>query len=243
MVKHSPQASKNKQFFSQQLSKLLSEHNKKQIDLHNDLNIPKSTITGYIKGTSLPTAGNLQKIADYFGVLKSDIDLRFKDESLQIISIYNQLDQQRQKIVYDFAKDQLKDQSEGKKIINLNSKFQDIKVYGAVSAGTGEFLGERTPELVTVNFIPPKHDFALRVNGDSMKPLFEDGQIIFVNKVKDDSLIRSNQIVIAELNGDAYVKKIVFERVGCRLVSLNKKYKDIVVKENDDFSVRGLVIL
>lgn len=76
-----------------------------------------------------------------------------------------------------------------------------------------------------------------------MKPLFEDGQIIFVNKIEDNSLIRSNQIVIAELNGDTYVKKIVFEQVGCRLVSLNKKYHDIEVKKNDEFYIRGLVVL
>lgn len=243
MVKHSPQASKNKQFFSQQLNKLLKEHNKKQIDLHNELGIPKSTITGYIKGTSLPTAGNIQKLADYFGVLKSDIDLRFKDDSLQIVSIFNQLDDERQRVVSDFAKKQLKEQNDGKKILNFDPSFRDIKVYGAVSAGTGEFLGDRIPETITVDYIPPKHDFALRVNGDSMKPLFENGQIIFVDRVTDTSLIRSNQIVIVELNGDVYVKKIVFEQVGCRLVSLNKKYHDIEVQKNDEFYIRGLVVL
>ena len=78
MARKSPQDKENKQFFSARFNELLSLHNKKQVDVHRDLNIPKSTITGYVKGTSLPTMGNLQKIADYFGVLKSDIDLRFK---------------------------------------------------------------------------------------------------------------------------------------------------------------------
>lgn len=61
----------------------MKEKGVRQIDLHNNTDIPKSTITGYVKGSSLPTPGNLQKIADFLNVKKSDLDLRFipKEES------------------------------------------------------------------------------------------------------------------------------------------------------------------
>lgn len=179
-------------------------------------------------------------ILDPTGDLTKDTNERtFSD----LKDIYNQLTPKRKDNVYTYSLNQLNEQQGSKKKVSKIINYYDIDIYGAVSAGTGEFLDDRKPEKVTINFEPPKHDFALKVNGDSMEPLFDDGQIIFVNKVMDDSLIRSNQIVIAELNGDAYVKKIVFEQVGCRLVSLNKKYDDIVVKESDDFCVRGLVVL
>lgn len=57
------------------------------------------------------------------------------------------------------------------------------------------------------------YDYALKVNGDSMEPLFADGQIIFVIKVTSENLFDlSNRIVIADFNGDAYVKKLVTSR-------------------------------
>ena len=73
-------------------------------------------------------------------------------------------------------------------------------------------------------------------NGDSMQPLFEDNQILFIRKTHD---VRDGQIIVCTLNNETYVKKIM----GNRLVSLNKKYDDIQINEYDDFSVVGVVVL
>lgn len=77
MAKNSPQDLENREVFSANLNRLMSEKGIRQIDLHNSLDIPKSTITGYVKGRSLPTPGNVQKIADFLNVKKSDLDPRF----------------------------------------------------------------------------------------------------------------------------------------------------------------------
>jgi len=66
MAKNSPQDLKNREYFSNNLNRVMKEKGIRQIDLHNALEIPKSTITGYVKGRSMPTSGNLQKLADYF---------------------------------------------------------------------------------------------------------------------------------------------------------------------------------
>lgn len=256
MAKSSPQSDKNKLYFSNKLNELLNLNNKKQIDLHRDLNIPKSTITGYVKGTSLPTMGNLQKIADYFNVLKSDIDLRFKIANdnnedglkLSLLSKYEKLNTDNKKKVVEYADNRLKNQMRQENKIHPISELDNtyyVDVLGSVSAGTGEWLDDEQHEEITVNNEPPVHDFALRVNGDSMIPLFSDGQIIYVNKIDDLDMVRNEQIVIAELNGDAYVKKIVFDnnRQSCQLISLNKDYQPINITENDEFKVVGLVVL
>ena len=60
MAKNSPQDLKNREFFSENLNRIMKEKNIRQVDLHNALGIPKSTLTGYVKGRSMPTAGNLQ---------------------------------------------------------------------------------------------------------------------------------------------------------------------------------------
>ena len=78
-----------------------------------------------------------------------------------------------------------------------------------------------------------------------MTPTFSDGQIIYVNKIYDTDEVRNNQFVIAELNGNSYVKKIVFDnnRKDCQLISLNKEYNPINVTKDDDFKIVGLVVI
>lgn len=66
-----------RKIISNNLNDFLSKTNKKQIDVHNATGIPKSTLTGYFKGTSLPNGGNVQKLADFFDVKKSEIDPRY----------------------------------------------------------------------------------------------------------------------------------------------------------------------
>ena len=251
-----PQDKEYKKVISATLNELLQLSGKKQIDITRQTGIPASTLTGYFKGTRLPSPVNVQKLADFFNVLKSDVDPRFKKISesdtdglrIRLLSKYEKLNTENKKKVVDYADNKLKDQKRQKnKIhpINENDNTYYVDVLGSVSAGTGEWLTDEQHEEVMVNNKPPAHDFALRVNGDSMTPTFSDGQIIYVNKIYDTEEVRNNQFVIAELNGDSYVKKIVFDddRKNCRLISLNKRYADIEIKKSDDFKIVGVVII
>lgn len=131
MAKDSPQDLKNKAFFSKKFNDLLEKSSKKQADISRDLDIPKSTLTGYVKGTSLPTAGNVQKIADYFKIKKSDLDLRFQTPNITptslILSIYNSLEPSKQEKVLDYAKKQLSEQRELEEhpMVNAEELFED----------------------------------------------------------------------------------------------------------------------
>lgn len=251
-----PQDKEYKKVISATLNELLQLSGKKQIDITRQTGIPASTLTGYFKGTRLPSPVNVQKLADFFNVLKSDVDPRFKKISesdtdglrIRLLSKYEKLNTENKKKVVDYADNKLKDQKrQQNKIhpINENDNTYYVDVLGSVSAGTGEWLTDEQHEEVMVNNKPPAHDFALRVNGDSTTPTFSDGQIIYVNKIYDTEEVRNNQFVIAELNGDSYVKKIVFDddRKNCRLISLNKRYADIEIKKSDDFKIVGVVII
>lgn len=251
-----PQDKEYKKVISATLNELLQLSGKKQIDITRQTGIPASTLTGYFKGTRLPSPVNVQKLADFFNVLKSDVDPRFKKISesdtdglrIRLLSKYEKLNTENKKKVVDYADNKLKNQKrQQNKIhpINENDNTYYVDVLGSVSAGTGEWLTDEQHEEVMVNNEPPAHDFALRVNGDSMTPTFSDGQIIYVNRIYNTEEVRNNQFVIAELNGDSYVKKIVFDddRKNCRLISLNKKYADIEIKKSDDFKIVGVVII
>lgn len=52
-------------------------HGRTQQRISNETGIPVSTLSGYFAKRSTPNAGAVQKLADYFGVNKSDIDPRY----------------------------------------------------------------------------------------------------------------------------------------------------------------------
>ena len=145
-----------------------------------------------------------------------------------IETIYNQLEKPRQTKVYNFAEYQLREQNKKPKLF--------ITIRGYVSAGTGEWLEDEIVDEVSYEGVIPEHDFAVKVNGDSMLPLFEDGQVIFIKGTSD---VRDGQIIVCQVNNEAFVKKLS----GNKLVSLNKKYEDISISDTDDFKIYGVVVL
>lgn len=116
-------------------------------------------------------------------------------------------------------------------------QFRTIRLYDLpVSAGTGMYLDSDNYEEITVDdLIPDNTDYAVRVSGDSMEPMFYEGQILFI---KEQQALNDGEIGIFLLNGEAYVKKLF----GGTLVSLNPKYKPIRLRESDDFRIFGKVI-
>ena len=119
--------------------------------------------------------------------------------------------------------------------------FRPVDIYESrVSAGTGNFLTDGLRETYDVGSLAPEHtDFGVRISGDSMQPLYDDGEIAWVSK-KDR--LSSGEIGVFYHNGDAYIKEFYEGNDGIFLVSLNKKYTPIPVHETDTFKVFGKVI-
>lgn len=218
-------------------------------ELARKIGVSRSTIFRYEKGDIEKVPIEIvAKVADALDIKPEQL-MGLKPASIadSVHNIVTRLHPARQEKVYNYADNQLKEQ-QNENVISLDDERQErqpmlLHIAGTVSAGTGEYL----PDDDTGDDIPfsgpvPDYDFALRVNGDSMEPMFEDGQIIFVKKC-DDCDIHSGQVVIADLNGDAYVKKIDIQPDGVRLISLNPKYKPILVKSFDDFAIQGIVML
>lgn len=162
------------------------------------------------------------------------LEMNVDDGKEDIKDIYLRLNEENQAIVYDFAKSKLDEQN----IIsdNVVPFPTTLPLDAVVAAGTGEWQDNNFKEEIEYTGQIPNHDYVVRVNGDSMQPLFEDNQILFIRKTHE---VRDGQIIVCMLNNETYVKKIM----GNRLVSLNKKYDDIQINEYDDFSVVGVIVL
>ena len=203
--------------------------------------IAKSSLSRYENGSrQFP----VNKVNQFAKALNVSPEYLLGIESVNITAIYNQLNNKRQKCVYNFAKAQLEDQKgKSNNLFEMHRSFHEIKLAGIVSAGTGEFqTDDAANETVPYYGTIPAHDYALRVNGDSMSPMLENHQIIFVRK-SNGAELHTGQIIVAMLNGDSYVKKIDLNNHCVKLVSLNPKYKPIRVTETDKFMVQGVVIL
>ena len=166
-------------------------------------------------------------------------------KSVETFLIQSQLTPPRQQNVLIYAKEQLEEQNNTKdNIVDFNdykdNKVNEASVYGYASAGTGEQLFDEPRFKVNVKGYIPPHDLALQVNGDSMEPVFRNGEIIFVEKTHD---IKNGQIGVFIINGEAYVKKVRVEDDRLTLISLNKNYKDLHFYQNEGVQLVGKVIL
>ena len=106
-----------------------------------------------------------------------------------------------------------------------------------VSAGMGEWLADEEWDKITILDTPQarKATFALTIEGDSMMPDFEDGDIVLV---KQQDAVDIGQICIYTIDGKGYIKKFG----GDRLISLNDDYDDIIFKDYQNIHCQGLVI-
>ena len=109
-----------------------------------------------------------------------------------------------------------------------------------VSAGTGNFLDDSSYEMIEApNYVPIAVDFALRLSGDSMEPLLQDGQVIWV---KEQDVLDNGDIGIFSYSGDVYCKKLIADGRRAFLRSLNSAYEDIEVQDDFGFRVLGKVV-
>jgi len=109
-----------------------------------------------------------------------------------------------------------------------------------VSAGTGNFLDDSGYEMIEApGYVPSAADFALRVSGDSMEPLFQDGQVIWI---KTQESLSSGEIGVFIYFDDVYLKKLVTDGDRAYLKSLNPEYEDIEIKEGLGFKPIGKVV-
>lgn len=98
-----------------------------------------------------------------------------------------------------------------------------IPVLGKVKAGYNYLAEENVVGYESIDDVSnPEEYYALQVTGDSMEPLFSDGDIAIVHKQDD---FESGNTCIILINGDeATVKKVVRMEDGIDLIAMNPYY-------------------
>ena len=238
------------------IRKLRESRNMTQTELSEILGMKTyTTVSKWEKNENFPKGKDLKKLAEIFNVT-SDYLLGLSDTELgkittqnnhpKILTIYNQLEEPKQEKVLDYATVLLNEQN-NMKTSTVLEKYKDDDyiidyVEGLVAAGNGTFQEDNLHMEVKLRSedVPESYDTIAKVAGDSMEPLIEDNDLLFI---KVTSQVDINSIGIFQINGKNFVKKLKRDYDGSwYLQSLNSGYEEIHLSENDDIRTIGEVV-
>ena len=181
----------------------------------------KSTISRWINGTRFPSIEEAEILANKFD-LPLEVLLFGAKNSEDLFDIYIRLQDSRKAKVYNFAERELEKQ-----------RYIEEHDYVGQTAAGDPIEGQQTIPIIGATTVK------LLVNGDSMEPMFKDRDIVEYHPQPE---LENGEIGVFAINGGVTMKRFRNNN-DIRLESLNDKYEDLVIKETDDFSILGKVIL
>ncbi len=235
--------------FTDKLTILMAERsiNKKTVSDGSD--IPYTTIDGFFKkGYENIKLSNLKKLAEFFDV---SIDFLADDET-DFDEYHRSLIQSTERVMIN--KYRVLDQ-EGKYAVDAMLDAHYIRVTkpaqeedeldfieipyfeDKAAAGSGYMLDDGRCEMLKVQRTrkAERADFIVTVSGSSMEPDYFDGENVLVHSQPD---VYVGEVGIFIVNGNGYIK----QKGADRLISLNKKYRDIFIGEYDNVRCVGKVV-
>ena len=237
--------------------KLREGRNMTQTELSEILGMKTyTTVSKWEKNENFPKGKDLKKLAEIFNVtsdylLGLTVDklkkITTQNEKTEIISIYDQLEDPNKEKVLDYATVLLNEQN-NMKTSTVLEKYKNDEDYitdyveGLVAAGHGTFQEDNLHMEVRLRAedVPEDYDTIAKVAGDSMEPMIEDNDLLFI---KVTSQVDINSIGIFQVNGKNFVKKLKRDYDGSwYLQSLNSGYEEIHLTENDDIRTIGEVV-
>lgn len=95
-----------RKIFSKKINYYIYQSGKTQKEVAKDLGFSPTTFNTWCMGKILPKTGKIQAIADYFGILKTDLlndipDPSEADAHVKLIRLYNSLSDENKKFVMD----------------------------------------------------------------------------------------------------------------------------------------------
>ena len=243
----------------ERILELIKQRGVTQYRLSKDLGISESVISSWKRNVQKPSIDISVKIAEYFNVTTDYLlgvtenpetsaakGQDYSKDETDLVSTYRQLTPNSKQIVQTVAQMELRHVravKQGETPIKVTKKRGEmLKVYNQpAAAGYGNYLsdnGDEDYEMVSVPCIPCGVEFGIRIQGDSMLPDMDDGDIVFV---KRQPSIEIGETGIFIYDGDAYCKKLVYRDNTYYLRSNNSKYKDIELFGDDIYCV-GKVI-
>lgn len=202
--------------------------------------IPESTVNKIFTGvTKEPTLSKISAIVHYLGYTLDDLSERsnntFSTKEYEHIKKYRSLDDYGKEAVNSILDVEFKRCNSESNVIDMTIELPMSEL--PASAGTGIWLeeGYNTPVTVRKTKEAQKANIVIRVSGDSMEPLYSDGDMVLV-KIQPD--IEPGEIGIFIVDNEGFIKK----RGKHELISVNPEYDNIEIGEFSDCRCFGKVL-
>lgn len=216
----------------------------KQEELAALLNKSKSVISNWERGENKPDADALFELCDILDV-DANYLLGWVDNGFSItpsekahIKKYRSLDGRGKNVVDKVLELEYEQVQESYQL--KEASYTQLRYYetGQPSAGLGNYLPESIEAstiMVHDSPLASKADFVLKVDGNSMSPKYQDGDLVLVKSQDDVDL---DEIGIFVVDGEAFIK----QRKQDRLHSLNPAYPDVLLSEEASVKCFGKVL-
>ena len=220
------------------------------------LGLSSSKVTAWKKG-SIPKYEILISIAEHFhvsvGALFDDVNRGLTEDESFLLSLYAKIPSQEQQRLIgraeyiaeqaeEHAREQAKRQEIRRSVPEESAPCESIEIPFfelpvSASLGVDLLAQDGAPETISVPATPTtrRADFSVLVAGDSMEPMFSDGDIVLVEQEQE---VPEGQVGIFAINGQGYIKTAGRRK----LISANKEYNDILISPDDSVRCFGLVI-
>lgn len=214
--------------------------------------IPGPTLEKLFAGTTKePKLPTMSKLVHFFGHSLDDLEdapaegiknaLSVSERAMTVAKSFDELDAYGQRLVELIIKDQ-QDRVASDRVAAFPLPDNVIPMQKSrlpTSAGTGVYLGPEDMEIIQVkeNELTRRASFCVPVSGDSMEPIYHDGDILLVEGKDSADDLTVGQIGVFTVDGDGYVKKLGHGE----LISLNPAYSPIPMVEDRTWC-NGLVI-
>lgn len=208
-----------RQILSKNLKRLIKSKGIDQKQLAEHLGISEMAVSNWVQGNKYPRISNIQKMADYFGVKKSDL-IEDKENVKAITSTK-----------YNYFPTPI-------------SAGLPIEVDGITE---NEVEQISIPDVIMGKWAGHKDIFVTRINGDSMNRVMGDGSLIAVKPV-ELSQLKNGDIVVYCYDGEYAVKRFYKQdnKIIFRPDSSDLSFTDLVINVNDnelDLKIKGKVVL
>ena len=116
------------------------------------------------------------------------------------------------------------------------ARYRRIPLLGAIAAGEPIFAGEEHETYVDVGG-SVQADFALEVQGESMEPVYKDGDVVYIRSQSD---VSDGQVAAVVIDDSATLKRVYHLPIGVQLMPINPAFAPMLFTAQNSNSVRIL---
>lgn len=240
----------NKEIFAKNLQRYMSENNVDRRELSEKVNIPYSTLSDWINAKKYPRIDNIEILANYFNIDKSDLiepsfmkphKVKLSEKKIELLkehAKYREIAKNAEKYL---AEHPIREELNPiiKFSIRKNFNKTAVPLIGTIAAGT-PILAEQNIERYFDIDTSIDCDFCLRIQGDSMIDVgIHNDDIVFI---RQQPTLEIGEIGAIQIGEEATLKRFYKTNDSIILQPANADYLPQIYTSDSDIRILGKLV-